>query len=90
MSSKERVGIVVSNKMNKTVVISVKTRIAHAKYTKVIGKTKRYKAHDEKNICEIGDQVLIQESKPLSKTKQWIIREILLKASKLDIKDEGI
>nr|WDA98996.1 ribosomal protein S17 [Sciadococcus taiwanensis] len=90
MSLKTRVGIVVNNRTNKTAVVKVETRISHAKYAKVIAKTKRYKVHDEENLCRVGDQILIQETKPISKTKQWQIKTILVKASKLDIKEEGI
>ena len=71
MSIKEKTGIVVSNKMSKTVTVAVKTKIAHNKYGKVLGRTKKYKVHDENNECNIGDIVKIQETRPLSKTKFW-------------------
>ena len=71
MSIKEKTGIVVSNKMSKTITVAVKTKIAHNKYGKVLARTKKYKVHDEKNECNIGDIVKIQETRPLSKTKFW-------------------
>ncbi len=81
MAVKERVGIVVSNKMNKTVVVAVENRSAHPKYGKIVVKTKRYKAHDEENQCQEGDRVRIQETRPLSKTKCWKVVAILQSAS---------
>ncbi len=77
MSVKERVGLVVSDKMQKTVVVAVENRSAHPKYGKIVVKTRRYKAHDEENTCKVGDRVRIQETRPLSKTKRWQITEIL-------------
>ncbi len=77
MAVKERVGIVVSDKMNKTVVVAVQNRSAHPKYGKIVVKTKRYKAHDEENRCKTGDRVKIQETRPLSKTKCWKVIAIL-------------
>ncbi len=77
MAVKERVGQVVSNKMNKTVVVTVENRSPHPKYGKIVVKTKRYKAHDEENNCKEGDRVRIQETRPLSKTKRWQVIEIL-------------
>jgi small subunit ribosomal protein S17 len=77
MAVKERVGVVVSDKMNKTVVVAVENRAPHPKYGKIVVKTKRYKAHDEENKCKEGDRVRIQETRPLSRTKRWIIAEIL-------------
>ncbi|MFN3927078.1 MAG: 30S ribosomal protein S17 [Pseudanabaenaceae cyanobacterium] len=76
MARKERVGIVVSNKMQKTVVVAVENRSAHPKYGKIVVKTKKYKAHDEENKCQEGDRVRIQETRPLSKTKRWQVIEI--------------
>ncbi len=81
MAVKERVGIVVSNKMNKTVVVAVENRSAHPKYGKIVVKTKRYKAHDEENQCQEGDRVRIQETRPLSKTKRWKVIAILQSAN---------
>lgn len=88
MSLKDREGIVVNSKMDKTVVVAVESRISHAKYTKVIAKTKRYKVHDENKVCQIGDRILIQSTRPFSKTKQWKVKDIILRASKFDIKEE--
>ncbi|KAF3885610.1 MULTISPECIES: 30S ribosomal protein S17 [Nostocales] len=77
MAVKERVGLVVSDKMQKTVVVAVENRSPHPKYGKIVVKTRRYKAHDEENKCKIGDRVRIQETRPLSKTKRWTVTEIL-------------
>jgi small subunit ribosomal protein S17 len=62
--------------MNKTIVVSIENKITHKKYGKVISKTKRYKVHDENNECNIGDYVIISETRPLSKTKRWTLKEI--------------
>lgn len=77
MAVKEPVGIVVSNKMQKTVVVAVENRSAHPKYGKVVVKTKKYKAHDEENKCQEGDRVRITETRPLSRTKRWQVAEII-------------
>ncbi|HEY9872744.1 MAG TPA: 30S ribosomal protein S17 [Candidatus Obscuribacterales bacterium] len=77
MAVKERVGLVVSDKMEKTVVVAVENRAPHTKYGKIVVRTKRYKAHDEENKCKEGDRVRIQETRPLSRTKRWIVAEIL-------------
>ena len=79
MPVKKRVGIVVSNKMDKTVVVKVETRLPHSRYSKIISKTKKYLAHDSVNECNVGDQVLIQETRPLSKRKHWEIKNIICK-----------
>nr|YP_009313754.1 Ribosomal protein S17 [Helminthocladia australis]SCW22008.1 Ribosomal protein S17 [Helminthocladia australis] len=71
MPIKEKIGIVISNKMFKTVTVAVKTKIPHKKYGKILAKTKKYKVHDEQNECQIGDIIKIQETRPLSKTKCW-------------------
>ncbi len=81
MAVKERVGLVVSDKMNKTVVVAVENRSPHPKYGKIVLRTKRYKAHDEENQCKEGDRVRILETRPLSKTKRWIVAEIIGKGS---------
>jgi small subunit ribosomal protein S17 len=81
MAVKERVGTVVSNKMDKTVVVAVENRSPHPKYGKTIVKTRRFKAHDEENRCQEGDRVRILETRPLSKTKRWIVSEIINKSS---------
>ncbi len=77
MAVKERVGVVVSDKMEKTVVVAVENRSSHPKYGKTVVKTNRYKAHDEENRAKVGDRVRIQETRPLSRTKRWTIIEIL-------------
>ncbi|HXH76883.1 30S ribosomal protein S17 [Nocardioides sp.] len=77
---KTREGLVVSDKMDKTVVVVVEDRVKHALYGKVLRKTSRLKAHDEQNQCGIGDRVLIMETRPLSATKRWRLVEILEKA----------
>lgn len=82
MAVKERVGLVVSDKMDKTVVVTVENRTAHPKYGKIVVRTKRYKAHDEENKCKEGDRVRIQETRPLSRTKRWMVAEILTTTSK--------
>jgi small subunit ribosomal protein S17 len=77
MAVKERVGVVVSDKMQKTVVVAVENRSPHPKYGKIVVKTKKFKAHDEENQCKEGDRVRIRETRPLSKTKRWIVAEII-------------
>jgi small subunit ribosomal protein S17 len=69
------VGRVVSDKMEKTVVVEVTRRVRHARYGKIINRTDRYKAHDEANACKVGDEVVIQESRPLSREKRWRVIE---------------
>ncbi|MGK7927675.1 MAG: 30S ribosomal protein S17 [Spirulina sp.] len=82
MATKERVGVVVSNKMDKTVVVAIESRSPHPKYRKILAKTKKYKAHDEENQCREGDRVRIRETRPLSRTKRWTVAEILESAQK--------
>jgi small subunit ribosomal protein S17 len=77
MALKEQVGLVVSNKMQKTVVVAVENRAPHPKYKKIVVKTNKYKAHDPENKCQEGDRVRIRETRPLSKTKRWEVTEIL-------------
>jgi small subunit ribosomal protein S17 len=77
---KVREGLVVSDKMDKTVVVEVEDRVKHPKYGKVLRRTKKYKAHDEQNACGVGDRVLLMETRPLSATKRWRVAEILEKA----------
>lgn len=79
-SRKEREGIVVSDKMDKTVVVAEEKMIMHPLYKKRVKNTKKYKAHDENNICRVGDKVRIMETRPLSKDKNWRVVEILEKA----------
>jgi small subunit ribosomal protein S17 len=77
---KVREGLVVSDKMDKTVVVEVEDRVKHPKYGKVIRRTKKYKAHDGENACGVGDRVLLMETRPLSATKRWRVAQILEKA----------
>ena len=79
-SRKTRVGKVVSDKMDKTVVVIVEDRVAHTTYKKIIGRTYRLKAHDENNECGVGDIVRVMETRPLSKDKRWRVVEIVEKA----------
>ena len=77
---KGREGLVVSDKMDKTVVVEVEDRVKHALYGKVLRRTRKLKVHDEQNACGIGDRVLLMETRPLSATKRWRVVEILEKA----------
>jgi small subunit ribosomal protein S17 len=76
---KERTGVVVSNKMDKTIVVAVKRKVMHPMYHKFIKRTTKLYAHDEKNSCDIGDTVRIMETRPLSKNKMWRLVEIIEK-----------
>ena len=82
MAVKERVGLVVSDKMDKTVVVAIENRSPHPKYKKIVVRTKRYKVHDEENKCKQGDRVRIKETRPLSRTKRWTVTDILNESSK--------
>ncbi|MFP4092923.1 MAG: 30S ribosomal protein S17 [Cyclobacteriaceae bacterium] len=77
---KERVGLVVSNKMNKSITVAVERKLKHPIYGKFIGKTSKFMAHDEKNECGIGDTVRIMETRPLSKNKRWRLIEVIERA----------
>jgi len=77
---KTRIGKVVSDKMNKTVVVAVETSVRHPLYKKIVKTTYKLKAHDEENLCGIGDRVRVMETRPLSKEKRWRLIEILEKA----------
>lgn len=77
MAKKERIGVVVSNKPQKTIIVAIQTRYQHPKYGKILIKTKRYMAHDEENICQAGDLVLVEESAPYSRHKKWKLKEII-------------
>ena len=77
---KTMVGMVTSDKMDKTIVVSIADRVKHPKYKKIVKRTIKFKAHDEKNECGIGDKVRIMETRPLSKDKRWRLVEILEKA----------
>ena len=78
---KTRVGVVVSDKMDKTIVVSIKERVKHPLYQKTVNRTKKLKAHDEKNECGIGDTVMVAETRPLSKDKRWRVVQIVEKAT---------
>ena len=77
---KTRTGMVVSDKMDKTVVVAIKTKVRHPLYGKMVNRTRKFKCHDEENTCGIGDFVKIMETRPLSKDKRWRVVEIIEKA----------
>ena len=77
MAKTEKIGIVVSNKMNKSIIVEVEYRYRHPIYLKTVVRTKRYMAHDENNTCQIGDKVILEQNRPLSRKKRWIIKQIL-------------
>ena len=77
---KERVGVVVSDKMDKTIVVAVEDRVPHPLYKKIVKRTYKLKAHDELNQCGVGDRVKVMETRPLSKDKRWRVVEIIEKA----------
>ncbi len=77
---RERVGVVVSNSMEKSIVIAVKTKMKHPIYGKFVNKTSKFMAHDEENTCNVGDTVKIIETRPLSKSKRWRLVEIIERA----------
>jgi small subunit ribosomal protein S17 len=81
MPVKQEIGIVVSDKMNKTVVVQVENRYSHPMYSKTLIRTKKYLAHDELEEANIGDQVMVEECRPLSKRKRWKLIKILSKSS---------
>jgi small subunit ribosomal protein S17 len=81
MPVKQEIGIVISNKMEKTIVVKIEDRYSHPIYFKTLSKTKKYLAHDELETCNIGDQVLVEECRPLSKRKRWKLIKILSKSS---------
>ena len=84
MPLKQRLGVVVSDKMDKTIVVSIDNRVTNKRYGKIVAQTKRYKVHDDTNECSVGDIVLISETRPLSKTKRWELKAIKQKSLKLD------
>nr|BDA97779.1 ribosomal protein S17 [Rhodomonas sp. NIES-698] len=90
MPIKERLGVVVSDKMDKTLVVAIENRVTHKRYGKIISKTKRYKVHDEMNECKVGDYILIEETRPLSKTKRWTLKKVKQKSLKLDTSNIGV
>lgn len=77
---KVRIGTVVSNKMDKTIVVAIETKVKHKLYGKIVNRTTKFKAHDENNECSIGDKVKIMETKPLSREKRWRLVKIVEKA----------
>ena len=77
---KTRVGVVVSDKMDKTIVVAIKTKVRHPLYGKMVNRTRKFKVHDEENQCGIGDTVRIMETRPISKDKRWRLAEIIEKA----------
>ena len=77
---KTRTGIVVSDKMDKTVVVAIRERVKHPLYGKIVNRTKKFKVHDENNECGVGDKVRVMETRPLSKDKHWRLVEIVEKA----------
>jgi len=81
MPVKQQIGIVISNKMEKSIVVKIEKRYPHPIYSKILIKTKKYLAHDELEECNIGDQVLVEECRPLSKRKRWKLIKIISKSS---------
>ena len=81
MAVKEKIGIVVSDKMKDTLIVSVNDRITHKRYKKVITRTKRYAVHDTTSNSSVGDQVRIRETRPISKTKNWVLINVLRKSA---------
>ena len=77
---KTRTGVVVSDKMDKTIVVAIKTKVRHPLYGKMVNRTRKFKVHDEENSCGVGDTVKIMETRPLSKDKRWRLVEIIEKA----------
>lgn len=77
---KVMIGTVTSDKMDKTVVVSVATNVKHPKYGKIVKRTYKLKAHDEENVCQVGDKVKVMETRPLSKDKRWRVVEVMEKA----------
>ena len=84
MALKERVGTVVSDKMDKTVVVAVENRFPHPIYKKIVSRTSRYKAHDAENNCRLGDRVRITETRPMSATKRWAVSAVISHSSKTE------
>jgi small subunit ribosomal protein S17 len=80
---KSRIGVVVSNKMTKTVVVKVERRVTDPKYGKIVKRAEKYKAHDETQQCQIGDRVRMVETRPMSKDKRWRVAEVLEKAAEV-------
>ena len=83
INRKQLTGKVVSDAMEKTVIVKVERRFPHPRYNKYVKKSKRYYAHDEKNNCSNGDLILIEESKPISKNKRWVVKKLVKKSEKI-------
>ena len=77
MVIKERAGVVISNKQDKTITVAVQRRVSHTKYSKVINVSKNYMAADPDSICRVGDRVIITETRPMSKNKRWILKSLI-------------
>ncbi|MCD6267675.1 MAG: 30S ribosomal protein S17 [Thermotogaceae bacterium] len=88
MPKKRMVGVVVSDKMDKTVVVAVERLVQHPRYKKYIRRTKKYHVHDERNECRVGDVVEIEETRPLSKTKRWRVIRIIKKGAVPEIPEK--
>lgn len=86
---KTRIGTVVSDKMDKTVVVVVETRVRHPLYGRTVTRSKKFQAHDETNACKVGDKVKIMETRPLSKQKRWRVSEILARAADKGMAGKG-
>lgn len=80
MPLKQKIGVVISDKMEKTIVVQIENRYPHPLYSKTLIRTKKYLAHDELNICNLGDKVLVEECRPLSKRKRWKLIKVLSKS----------
>lgn len=85
MVTKEKAGIVISNKQNKTVTVAVQRRVSHAKYSKVISISKNYMAADPDSICQVGDRVVIIETRPMSKNKRWVFKSLISHSAKSNL-----
>lgn len=85
MVTKERVGIVISNKQDKTITVAVQRRVSHTKYTKVINISKNYMVADPDDICQVGDRVRIIETRPMSKTKRWAFKSLISNSAKSNL-----
>ncbi len=84
------VGVVVRDKMDKSVVIEVEKFLKHPRYHKYLKMKKRYKAHDETNVCKVGDRVLLVETRPLSKDKRWLVKEIIKREEPVMVREEVV
>lgn len=85
MVTKERIGIVISNKQDKTITVAVQRRVAHPKYNKFISVSKNYMVSDPQELCQIGDRVIIAETRPMSKTKRWLFKSLISHSSKSNL-----